>query len=77
MTHPMLTKAARAVGDCIRQERPLGVPATNTDLARAVLQAIRGPDEGMIEAGAEAMSKSLRFRDGWAASIDHILNTKD
>src|SRR5690606_28481068 len=79
MTHPILTKAARAVGDCIRQERPLGVPATNTDIARAVFLAGREPDEGMVEAAKEADPGLFEgeARCVWQSMIDHLLNTKD
>ncbi len=45
------------------------------ELARAVLSALREPDEGMIEAGTDyrAVNPRVRAKDCWQAMIDQAL----
>ena len=78
----MLEKAARAVSVIAYGDE--GMWESCVDEARAVLEAIREPDEEMIEAGIEAFRESagvlVARRDPpiiLAAMIDAILSEKD
>lgn len=82
-----LEKAARALADRRPELKLGGYPDAmlrNTSLwgdAIAVLQALRDPDEGMIEAMIAAWHERPAqlldddCSDTWRAGIDHILNT--
>lgn len=67
----MLERAARAasgvqVGEDEKGYPVLPGPNTAMEIARAVLMAVREPDE--------AMSKAVQSTEGWEAMIDAILN---
>lgn len=58
MTHPMLEKVARAIAAGNRQlweALSTASQASYLRAARAAVQALLEPDEGMVEAGEDAM----------------------
>jgi hypothetical protein len=76
MTTTMLEKVSRAIEDAMASD-----DNAPDDLARAVLMALREPDEGMLGAGEHAwMNRNLRdpksepIPDCFTAMIDHALN---
>ena len=69
MTKTMLERAARAAADVYFGPYVVVAYPTSsvwTDVARAVLMAVREPDE--------AMSQAVRTTEGWEDMIDAILN---
>lgn len=81
MTNPTLKRAARAVQDILSAEDCHSAPEAET-IARAVLMAVRIPDNDMVEAGIAAwpFEHDAPFTAAYrmhTAMIDAILGEND